>query len=73
MWHSQLSFFSFFFDDVAIVVVIIVVADSRNLPLKFGQNRVSYIGDIDDIEFQVVVGGGWWCKVSFMSNPTFLC
>ena len=34
------------------------VIDPRNLPLKFGQNRVSNSWDIDDIEFPVVVGGG---------------
>ena len=32
--------------------------DPRNLPLKFGENRVSNSWDIDDIEFPVVVGGG---------------
>ena len=37
---------------------------SRNLPLKFGQNRVSNIQDIADIEFSVV--GGRWCKVIFV-------
>ena len=30
-----------------------------NLPLKFGQNRVSKGGDIADIEF-VWGGVGWW-------------
>ena len=35
----------------------------RNLPLKFGQNRVSNSSDIGGIEFAVVGGG---CKVIFM-------
>ena len=41
----------------------------RNLPLKFGQNRVSNSWDIAEIEF-VWVGGGWGgvCTVIFMSN-----
>ena len=38
----------------------------RNLPLKFGQNRVSNSLDIYDIEF---VWGGWWIfTIIFMSN-----
>ena len=52
------------------VVVLIVVVDPRNLPLKFGLNQVKKSWDIYDIEFAVVVGGGW-CKVIFVSNPTF--
>ena len=40
------------------------------VPLKFGQNRMSKSQDIADIEFPVVGGGGWWCKVIFMSDPT---
>ena len=35
-----------------------VLDDSRNLPLKFNQNRVSKSWDIADIEFAVVVGDG---------------
>jgi len=43
----------------------------RNLPLKFGHNRVSNSWDITDIEF--LWGGGWGgggvvCTVIFMSN-----
>ena len=43
----------------------------RNLPIKFGQNRVSKSWDIAGIEFSVVVGGGGggggggWCAKSF--------
>ena len=37
----------------------------RNLPLKFGQNRVSNSWDIADIEF---LWGGVVCTVIFMSN-----
>ena len=42
--------------------------DSRNLPLKFGQEQLKYCGH------WVCVVGGWVvggvCKVIFMSNPT---
>ena len=36
---------------------------------KVGKNRVRNIWDIAKFEF--AVGGGWWCKVIFVSNPTF--
>ena len=39
----------------------------RNLPLKFGQNRVSNSRDIADIKFVWGVAG---CKVTFVSKPT---
>ena len=45
----------------------------RNLPLKFGQNRVSNSSDVVDIECLVVGGGSERvvvCPVIFMSNPT---
>ena len=42
---------------VVVVVVVHVVVDPRNLPLKFGQNRVRNRLDIAGIEFPVVVGG----------------
>ena len=38
-----------------IIVVVFVFVDSRNLPLKFGQNRDSNSFDIAEIEFPVVV------------------
>ena len=54
------------------------VIDPRNLPIKFGQNRVSNSGDIDDVEFPVLGGGGgwwWWVvvvvKSHFCVNPNF--
>ena len=42
----------------------------RNLPLNFGKNQVSNIGDIADIEFLVGGDGGGgdggrWCAKSF--------
>ena len=37
--------------------------------MNFGQNRVNF--EINDVEFLVVVGG-CWCKVIFMSNTTFV-
>ena len=40
------------------VVVFIVVVNPIKLQLQFGQNWVSNIWDIADIEFPVV--GGWW-------------
>ena len=44
----------------------------RNLPVKFGQNRVSNNWDIDDIEFAMVGGGGM--PSHFLVNPNFwLC
>ena len=65
---------------VVIVVVVIVVVDvdvlahvvyvdPRNQSIKFCKKRISNSWDIDDVEFG---GGGWWCKVIFMSNPTFV-
>ena len=47
--------------DVVFVVVdvaIVIVVDPRNQPLKFGWNQVKNSGDIADIEFAVVGGGG---------------
>ena len=42
----------------------------RNLPLKFGQKRVSNSWDIVNIEFFL----GWWvCKVIFVSNLQLQC
>ena len=65
-------------EDSSLVVVVIVVVDGlvhvvdpRNLPLKFSQNRIRSSWDIDDVEFPMV-GGGWWWKVIFVSNPTFV-
>ena len=39
------------------IVIVIVVVDSRNLTLKFGQNRVSNRRKIADIEFVWWLGG----------------
>ena len=50
---------------------IIVVVDPTSPLLKFGQNQVRNSWDINDIEFVVVVGDGWWNKVVFVSNLTF--
>ena len=55
---------------VVLVVVHVVVVDPINLPLRFGLNRVRNSWDFNDIEFVVMVGG-WWFKVIFVSNPTF--
>ena len=46
------------------------VQDSpRNLPLKFGKNRISNSWDIRDIEFAWGGGGGGGvCTVIFVSN-----
>ena len=41
-----------------VVVVVMVAVDPRNLPSKFGQNRIWNNCDIDGIEFPVVDGGG---------------
>ena len=55
-----------------------VAVDPRNLPSKFGQNRIWNNCDIDGIEFPVVDGGGWvgsggeWCEVMFVSSPIFV-
>ena len=43
---------------VVVIVVIVVVVDPTHLPLKFGLNWVRNSGDINDIEFVVVVVGG---------------
>ena len=61
------------FDVVVIIVVVVVhvVVDPTNLPLKFGLNRARNSYDMNDIEFVVVVCGGWWSKVIFVSHPTF--
>ena len=60
---------------VDVVVVNFIAVDPRRLPLKFGWTQISNSWDIYDIEFPVV-GSGWvgdgWCKVIFMSNPTFV-
>ena len=41
-----------------VVFVVMVIVDSRHLSLKFGQNLVINDGNIADIEFLMVVGGG---------------
>ena len=45
----------------------------RNLPLKYGQNRVSNSSDIAEIDFAWVVdgggGGGWRWWWSFIVKP----
>ena len=48
-------------------MMVSVLDVPRNLPLKFGQNRVNNSLDIADIEFVRVGGGG--CKVNSKSNP----
>ena len=53
-----------------LLLAVIVVVDPRNPPWKSGKNRVGNSWDIADVEFPVV-GGGWWCKVIFVSHPTF--
>ena len=40
---------------IIVVVVHVVVVNSRNLPLKFGQDLVSNSRDINGVEFPVVV------------------
>ena len=61
--------------DIVVDIVVgvhVVVLDPRNLPLKFGQNRVTNSWDIADIEF--LVGGGWswwWRRMVVAVKPNF--
>ena len=64
----------FVFVVVVVVVVVINVVFfrccwSRNLPIKFGQNRVSSSWDITDILTLSLCG--WWTRVILMLTPTF--
>ena len=47
---------------LVLVLVHVLAIDPRNLPLHFGQNRISNSRDNNDVDLTVVVvvGGEWW-------------
>ena len=50
---------------VVVIVVVVVVVDP--ISLKLGQEQPRYLSMTLSLRWV----GGWWCKVIFMSNPTF--